>query len=389
MNRLVIDLDRMLHNIQTVDTWMKMHDASWTFVTKALCGHAETLRALQALGVRSMADSRIENLQVIDRMAEDFETWYLRLPNLSELETILALTDVSLNSELRIIREINRVSGELGKTHRVIIMIELGDLREGILPGNLIEFYDQIFRLEHIEVVGIGANIGCLAGVVPSVDQLMQLVLYKELLELKFKRELPMISAGSSSVLPMLLEGRVPKSINHFRIGEAVLLGTDLINGGLLKGLRDDVFTLEAEIVEIKEKSLIPLGETTSMTPFEVLDESDYTPGQRGYRAIITVGQLDTNIAGLTPVDTRFQIAGASSDVAVVNLGDNDRQLRIGDSIRFRPDYGALVRLMMDRYIEKVVTPEIRSFSQGLAPSDEVEVPPAITPLDEQGSEAS
>jgi len=115
------------------------------------------------------------------------------------------------------------------------------------------------------------------------------------------------------------------------------------------------------------------------MTPFEVLEENDYSPGQRGYRAIITVGQLDTNIAGLTPVDPRFKIAGASSDVTVVNLGDNDRQLKIGDEIRFRPDYGALVRLMIGKYITKEVRPEIGSFSDHLEPADEVEVPPVIS----------
>jgi len=241
MNRLVIDLDRLQENIQQVDTLIQNHGASWTLVTKALCGHAETLKALQLLGVRSMADSRIENLRVIERIVPDFESWYLRLPNLSELDSIIELSDVSLNSELRIIKELNERAGERGKTHRIIIMIELGDLREGILPGNLIEFYMNVFDLENIEVLGIGANVGCLAGAVPSVDQLMQLILYKELIELKFDQKLSVISAGSSAVLPLLLEGRVPKAINHFRIGESVLLGTDLINGKLIEGLRDDV----------------------------------------------------------------------------------------------------------------------------------------------------
>ncbi|MDP8205791.1 MAG: hypothetical protein P9L92_03925 [Candidatus Electryonea clarkiae] len=107
-------------------------------------------------------------------------------------------------------------------------------------------------------------------------------------------------------------------------------------------------------------------------------ENNDYSPGQRGYRAIITVGQLDTNIAGLTPVYPRLKIAGASSDVSVINLGDNDRHLKVGDEIRFKPDYGALVRLMIGKYIKKEVTPKIESFSDQLEPSDEVEVPPVI-----------
>ncbi len=155
----------------------------------------------------------------------------------------------------------------------------------------------------------------------------------------------------------LLHRGRLPKAINHFRIGEAALLGTNLVKGGLLEGLNNDVFTLEAEIVEIKEKGLTPLGETTSLTPFLPLAENSYAPGQRGFRAILSVGQLDTDCGNLTPRDPDFRIAGASSDVVVVNLGDNDRQLAIGDSIRFRLGYSALVRIMSGRYIEKIILP--------------------------------
>ncbi len=50
-----------------------------------------------------------------------------------------------------------------------------------------------------------------------------------------------MISAGSSVVLPLLLKGQVPNAMNHFRIGEAVFLGIDLVNGGRLEELRDDI----------------------------------------------------------------------------------------------------------------------------------------------------
>lgn len=384
MNRLLINLEALHHNIQVIDGWMKDHGATWTLVTKVLCGHADSLRALQTLGVRSMADSRLANLQAIEKIVPDFESWYLRLPHMSAIKRIVELSDVSLNSETRIIDALNAEAKRQNKIHRIIVMIELGDLREGILPGTLVEFYKYVFELSNIEVLGIGANLGCLAGTVPNVDQLMQLVLYRELLELKFEKEMTMISAGSSAVLPLLFRNQVPKSVNHFRIGEAVFLGTDLVNGGTLPDLRDDAFTLEAEIVEIKEKGLVPLGETTSMTPFEIMNQDDdIAPGQRGYRAVVTVGQLDTDIAGLTPINTAHKVAGASSDVSVVNLGNNPARLKVGDHIRFRPSYGALVRLMLGKYIDKVVTPSVESFSRDLNQKDTIELPPVIEPSDE------
>lgn len=386
MNRVTIDLFALQENIKAVDTWMTEHGASWTLVTKVLCGHSDTLNALQGLGVRSMADSRLANLRAITRLVDDFESWYLRLPHLSAVPEIVELADVSLNSEMGAIKALDEEARRRHTIHRIIVMIELGDLREGVLPGSLIGFYKRAFELDNIEVLGIGANLGCLSGVVPSIDQLSQMVLYHELLELKFGHRLPFISAGSSAILPLLLEGQVPRAVNHFRIGEAVFLGTDLVNGGTLAGLRDDAITLEIEVVEIREKSLVAMGETTSMTPFETFSEEDTQPGQRGYRAVVTIGQLDTDVRGLTPLDPRYRIAGASSDLTVLNVGDNPENLKVGDSVKFRPSYGSLVRLMLCPYVDKVVVPSIDEYVRIVGRTEGVEVPPAYEELvdDEQ-----
>ena len=376
MNRVIINLEALHHNIKMIDSWMGSHGAFWTLVTKVLCGHSDTLKALQHLGVKSMGDSRIENLRAIDRIFPDFQSWYLRLPHSTVIKEVIQLSSISLNSEIDTIMALNEEAEAQKCDHKIIVMIELGDLREGILPGSLTKFYEQIFNLSNITTLGIGANFGCLSGMGPSIDQMMQLILYKELLELKFQRKLPLISAGSSVVLPLLLENQVPKGINHFRIGEAVFLGTDLINGGIIKGLRNDAITLEAEIVEIKEKSLIPLGNTTSRTPFDSFgDDQEHAPGERGYRAIVTVGQLDTDVSGLTPMNSNFKIAGASSDLTVVNIGKESEGLIIGDSIKFKANYAALLRLMSCKYIRQMVTPKLESFAGEIEDKTEFAVP--------------
>ena len=386
MNRVTINLEALHHNLKTIGGWLEEHGASWTVVSKVLCGHVDTLRALHALGVRSVGDSRLTNLRSARDAMLDTEMWYLRLPHLSAIESIVTLSDVSLNSEIEIIRALNEEAGRQGKTHRIIIMIELGDLREGILPGSLIKFYKGIFHLPNIEVLGIGANLGCLAGAVPNVDQLMQLVLYKELLELKFEHKLPMISAGSSAILPMLCSGAVPKAANHFRIGESLFLATDLINGGIMEGLRDDVIMVEAEIAEIKEKSLVPLCETTEMSPFVSIVNEEFSPGQRGYRALVMLGQLDTDVSGLTSVNPAIQIAGASSDITVMNLGDSPQGLEVGDTIKFRVSYSALLRLMNDKYIDKVVVPALTEFSKDLPINLVNAVPRVLTDIGEEAT---
>ena len=355
MNRVMIDASALEHNIRTVDRWLAEQGASWTLVTKSLCGHTETLESLPALGVCSVGDSRMLNIKAARAAIPDSETWYLRLPHLSEIQEVIAYTDVSLNSELEVIARLNIEARKQDRLHGIIIMIELGDLREGILPGSLVKFYEQVFELSNINVLGIGANLGCLSGTIPSIDQVMQLVLYKELLELKFQHPLKYVSGGTSAILPLLRQGAIPKTLNHFRIGESVYLGTDILHGGSLPGLRDDAFILEAEIAEIKEKSLVPSGETGDLTPFDPLVTEETAPGRRGYRAVLTIGQLDTDVANLKPVNPEYQLAGASSDLSVINLGDSTHGLKVGDTIQFRPGYSALVHLMHDRYIPKQV----------------------------------
>lgn len=365
MNRVIINLEALRHNLEVIDEWMREHGATWTVVTKVLCGQPDTLSALWTMGARSMGDSRLRNVRCIQEAVPDPgpETWYLRVPNLSSIGDVVALSDVSLNSETKIIEALNAEAARQGRTHRVIIMIELGDLREGILPGSLIRFYEQVFQLKHIEVLGIGSNLGCISGQVPTIDQYMQLVLYRELLELKFGRHLPLISAGTSVALPMLLEGQVPRAINHFRIGESLFLGNNLITGAQLPSLRNDTVMLEAEVVEIKRKGLVPIGANGGTSPFAAIEPSpDLTPGQRGYRVLVNIGRLDTDSDGLRPEDPSFQIAGASSDITVVNVGDEPGNIKVGSTLRFSLNYAAMLRLMSGPYVPKVVEPSLRDF---------------------------
>jgi len=387
MNRLVIDLNALHHNIRTVDKWVVAHGASWSLVTKAMCGFPDVLQALAASGVRSMADSRLSNLEAIRALDEPVETWYLRLPHVPALKHVVRLADVSLNTEFGIIEALNREAGRQDKLHRIIIMVELGDLREGVLPGSLVPLYERVADLDNIEVLGIGSNLGCLSGAVPSLEKFSQLAMFHELLQLKFDRPLPLISGGTSAVIPLLRDGLLPREINHFRVGESVFLGSDLVHGDSLAGLRDDAITLEVEVVEVKEKSLSPQGETTDMTPFEEFAVPNYEPGSRGYRAVITVGQLDTEVRGLTPLNQDYEIVGASSDLTVVHVGDNPDHLAPGSIIKFRPSYGALVRLMAGKYIDKFVSPSVAEFRASPIARDTVDVPHVLDDLDDLGFE--
>lgn len=379
MNKVVINIEGLRHNLAQIDRIVSLQGATWTVVTKALCGHSDTLKALRFMGVKSIADSRLDNLRAVNQAAPGLEKWYLRLPHLSAVEDIVELADLSLNSEIRVIRALSNEALRQNKIHHIIIMVELGDLREGITPGSLTDFYRAVFEMPGIIVQGIGAQIGCLAGAAPNEDQVAQLGLYRELLELKYKKTLEFVSGGSSIFLPKLFEGGQYPSINHYRIGEALFLGTNLITGEKIPALRDDVITLEAEIAEIKEKNLTASTDTVNSAPFENASNSEQPkPGERGARALVTVGNLDTSVEGLTPVVDEYQVAGGSSDITVVNLGSNPNNLAVGDTVTFKTNYAAFLGLMNDPYIRKEVVPPLDEFKKMFPSQWGVEVPKTI-----------
>ncbi|MAW59373.1 MAG: amino-acid racemase [Planctomycetes bacterium] len=354
MSRVLIRTGALRHNFRVIDDWMNRAGVSWTLVSKVLCGNRPVLELLYGLGVRSFGESRLENIDEMPPLGDDAEIWYLRGPEASQVEQVVRHCAVSLNSELTIIRELDACAGRLGKRHKIVIMIELGDLREGVLPTHLTAFYEQVLALENVEVMGVGSNLGCMFGAIPSVEQMAQLSLYRELLELKFGKKLPLISAGSTAALPLLLDGQMPRTINHYRIGEALFLGSDLSSGGSLPGLRTDAVEIEGRVLEVKEKSLFPMVPTgEDVSPFDNKPGDEVQPGQRGYRALVDIGNLDTDVQGLTPVESRFQIAGGSSDLLVLNVGSSRGALSIGDRVRFRPNYSALLRAMNSRYLSK------------------------------------
>ena len=89
MNRLIINLEAINHNLRTIDGWVRDYNGRWTVVTKVLCGHVETLQALLAAGVGSIGESRLRNLEAYRKYVPDLETWYLRVPSMSSISEVV------------------------------------------------------------------------------------------------------------------------------------------------------------------------------------------------------------------------------------------------------------------------------------------------------------
>lgn len=358
MSQVLINPEIIRHNFRALDRLFSRKQIHWTAVTKVLCGHKSTLELLVDLGLRSFADSRLANLKAIRRICPEAETIYIRPIRPVSAPEVVRWADISLNTELASIRALSEAALEQGRIHGVIIMVELGELREGIMPDRLIDFYREVFELEGIEVVGIGTNLACMYGVLPSYDKLMQLALYKRLIELTFKTTLKLCSGGSSVTIPNLLARQLPKEINHFRVGESLFLGTDLVNGGYIKGLKPDAFRLAAYIVELKQKPSGPTGEMgeNAFGESDSLESGEWGhDGERVRRAVLDVGRLDVPFEHLEPFDKGIRFAGGASDLVVVELSKSSQNYKLGDEISFRLDYASLLSLMHSRYVQKMI----------------------------------
>ncbi|GAB3527001.1 ornithine racemase Orr [Pontibacter brevis] len=352
--------DKLKHNYNHLDKVFKEHNIDWGIVTKLLCGEEIFLKEVLALGVREIHDSRVTNLKAIKNVAPDVQTVYIKPAPKKSIPEIIQYADVSFETELETIRMLSDEAVRQDKVHKIIIMIEMGDLREGVMGEDLVNFYEKVFKLPGISVVGLGANFNCLHGVMPTRDKLIQLSLYKQIIEAKFNKEIPWVSGGTTVTIPLLFNHQLPQGINHFRIGEALFFGANLFTGETFEGMYDDVFELETEIIELTEKPMVPSGllaENPSGESFEV-DESLY--GKTSHRAILDVGLLDINPKFLIPKDGQAEreelnVIGASSDMLVVELGENRNRCKVGDTLRFNLKYMGALSLLNSRYINKEV----------------------------------
>ncbi len=355
MAYLTLDRKKLKTNYQYLQKLFKDHGIEWAVVTKMLCGHEEYLKEVIDLGIEEICDARISNLAKVKELNPDAQTVYIKPPARRAIKDIIKYADASFNTEYETIKLLSEEAGRQGKLHKVIIMIELGDLREGVMGEELIDFYGQVFKLPNIKVTGIGSNLNCLHGVMPSTDKLVQLSLYKQLIEAKFDRQIPWVTGGTSVVIPLIPTHQLPSGINHFRVGETLYFGTDLVNGTIFEGMEHDVLRLYAEIIEINEKPVVPIGSMEANPSGQVyeVDEADY--GRTTTRAILDLGLLDISADYLIPEDDSFEFVGASSDMTVIDLDDNDQGYKVGDLIPFTLKYMGALRLLNSAYIGKRV----------------------------------
>ena len=355
MATLTVHTDRIIDNIIKLDNILSQKNIKWTLVTKVLNGHKGVLEKIMCnsciKNIHSVGDSRISNLKIIKDIRPDIVTMYIKPPAPIQAKNIIKYADISLNSSYQTIQALDQEAKKQGKIHRVIVMLEMGELREGIMRENVLSFYEKVFKMKNVQVIGLGTNLGCMYGVEPTYDKLIQLSLYKQVIDKSFGVNLELVSSGSSITVPLVTKGKIPKGVNHFRIGETAFLGVSPLNNKKFKNLSTNAFDFSAEILEIEKKSITPDGTIGDASIGQVAADQVKFEYDESYRAIVDFGEIDVDVNNLMPKSKDVRFFGTTSDMTVYDLGRDAKKFKVGGQIHFVPNYMAVARLLSTRYV--------------------------------------
>jgi predicted amino acid racemase len=350
--RLEIYPERITSNARSVIQACHDHGGAVACVTKVTCAHPAVVHAFELGGADMIADSRITNMMSMSNTGLAVPLMLLRIPAPSRAADVVRCSDVTLNSSLQTIKLLSEAGQFLKKRHQVIVMVDVGDLREGVWPDRVVEVVKGAAQLPNIDVIGLGCNLACYGGVIPSVENMNALIDIRNTCRKATGLELNTLSGGNSSSLPLLASGQMPKEINHYRLGESILLGRNVLDRSPWPGTRQDAFRMVAEVVEVERKPSIPIGDRGQNAFGETCEFED-----RGVRlrAILNLGRQDVVVDGIESELSGINLLGGSSDHLILDVEDAEQTVKLGDELAFYPGYGALLALSTSPYVQKVV----------------------------------
>lgn len=347
---LVIDHERLRENVRIVSDWCGESGIFLTGVIKGANGILSVAEDFVAGGARIIASSRLEQLKRCKDAGIGVPLMMIRVPMLSEIEDLVRIAEYSLNSERVTLDALNKAAGDAGVSHKVVLMADLGDLREGYFDyDELVEIADYVeTELPNLELAGVGTNLGCYGSVMATEDKMLELADLASRVEATVGHQLEIVSGGATSSLMGVFESFMPEKINMLRIGAAILAGPledmrTCYGYSEMEALNDDAFTLEAQVIEVKKKASHPIG-TLGVDAFG--QKQLYTDrGIRG-RALVAIGRADYgDIGDLVPTVPGMTVIGASGDHTILDIEDVKEPIKVGDIIRFKLKYSAILRI--------------------------------------------
>ena len=359
--RVLIDQQKLLDNINLLADFCHGRGMTMAAVGKGAAAHPAVMAAAEASRADFIADARMDNLE---RVSGAKPKMLLRITMPSDVERVVKGCDVSAQSEIATVRLLGEAARKLGKRHKVMLMTDLGDLREGVFFRDrqaLKALAEAVLAQPSLELYGLGVNLSCFGGIMPDAENMGNLIELAAMLRQDYGVELPLVSGGATSNLPTAVAGAYPVGpggVTNLRLGESWLLGSDASGDRMvntlpgLEKMHDDTLILECELVEVQTKPSKPIGNTGHNAFGEEVDFVDQGTMLRG---VCAMGRQDANLDGLIPLDQRVRVLGGSSDHTIVDLSDAP-EYKVGDVLRFRMSYGCMLQAFTSPYVTKRVS---------------------------------
>ena len=354
---LEFNLKKLYENTRIVTKLCQDKGIKVAGIIKGFGGIIEGAQEMAKGGCCQIGSSRIEQLKALKERGFDLPLLLVRIPMMCEIEDVVRYSDISLVSEKETLNLIDSEAKKQNKIYGVVLMYDLGDLREGVFSKEeLIKLARYVeYDLNNLYLEGIGTNLSCYGSVAPSTENLSRLAEAASEIEEKLNRKLNIVSGGGTTTLPLLVRGGVPKKINHLRIGEGINNTQDLplYWDTKIEGLDPDVFVLKAQIVELNEKPTHPIGQLM-VNAFGDLPHYE----DRGIRkrAIVALGNQDLGDSSkLVPKDKDMIVLGASSDHTILDIHDCKKQYKLGDIVEFNVLYQAMLMTTLSDYVHKKI----------------------------------
>lgn len=342
---LEIHETNIFQNAERLLSLCRDHGITPCAVVKGFCNCMPVTRQLVKAGFGELASSRVRHLAELKEAFPERSTLLLRIPMACEIADVVTYCNACLVSEQTTIRLLNEEALKQGKRLKVILMRDVGDLREGVFdPAEFVRTAVQIEReAPGLHLYGVGCNLTCYGSVMPTPTNLGELCRNAEEIEARIGRTLEVISGGSTSSLPLLFQNKMPKRINHLRIGEALVVPWDLFYtwNCPVEGMTNHTLVLKAQIIECGEKPTKPIGQM-GINCFGSYREYEDRGVRR--RAILAMGEYDYgSYEKLVPIDANVQVLGASSDHTIVDIQDSEHTYRMGDIMEFELRYQSML----------------------------------------------
>jgi predicted amino acid racemase len=352
MAQLTVDIKKLARNIRFLVRSCKDAGLDMMGVLKGPGPDSVIIRTMAENGIETFGFSNMPKQNLYDRVLSE-KPVFISLPSVHGIHKLVRYFGTSFNSEIAVIQRINEVLVAENRSHNIILMVDTGDLREGVLPENVVDTVKKIRDIKNLKLgfSGIGTNLGCCAGMVPDEENIQILQDLALEIETRLGIAVDTVSVGGSVFLDRLKSHGLPDRINQIRLGEAVFLGNIPVFCRKHEHLHDDVLIFKGDVLETREKPVdlprCPGKDALGFSPVNVFT------GKRK-RAILNFGISDTYPQGLCPLDNGFDIVCVNSNYTVIDYTDSKTSLKPGDFVEFKMNYISMLQAFMSPFTDIV-----------------------------------